>query len=82
MKYEYTPRGVCAGKMEFDLNNGKVSDVKIIGGCAGNGVGIARLVEGMGVDEVIERLENIRCGGRPTSCPAQLAEAIKAVKDE
>jgi uncharacterized protein (TIGR03905 family) len=77
MKYEYIPKGVCAGKIEFDVNGEIVSNVRIIGGCQGNSAGIAKLVEGMKIDEVINRLENIRCGARPTSCPAQLALALK-----
>ena len=79
-KHEYTPRGVCAGKIEFDINDNIVRNVRIIGGCAGNGIGIARLAEGMPVDDVITRLESIRCGGKSTSCPAQLAEALKIAK--
>ncbi|MCL1903936.1 MAG: TIGR03905 family TSCPD domain-containing protein [Oscillospiraceae bacterium] len=81
MKYEYTPRGVCAQKIEFDINDGILHDVKIFGGCQGNGAGIARLVEGMKTDDVIQRLESIRCGARATSCPAQLAAALKQLTD-
>jgi len=80
MKYEYIPKGVCAGKMEFNIDGDILSGVRVIGGCGGNSIGIARLVEGMNVDEVIARLENVRCGGKPTSCPAQLAEALRAVR--
>ena len=79
MKHEYTPRGVCAGKIEFDVNDGIINNVKIHGGCQGNSTGIAKLVEGMKADEVIEKLESIRCGGRPSSCPAQLAMALKSL---
>lgn len=79
MSYEYTPQGVCARKFEFDVNNGIISGLKIIGGCAGNGAGIARLVEGMKAEDVIEKLENVNCGSKPTSCPAQLAKALKEV---
>ena len=80
MKHEYTPRGVCAKKFEFNLENGIINDLKIIGGCAGNGAGIARLVEGMKTEDVIERLDGISCGGRPTSCPAQLAAALRSIQ--
>ena len=81
MKFEYTPRGVCARKIEFEINeDGIIKDVEFSGGCAGNAVGIAKLVEGMRADEVIEKLEDIRCGGKPSSCPAQLALALKAAK--
>ncbi len=79
MKYEFIPEGVCAGKMEFEINEGIVSNLKVIGGCQGNGAGIARLVDGMHKDDVIKRLDGIRCGGRPTSCPAQLAAALKEI---
>jgi uncharacterized protein (TIGR03905 family) len=86
MKHEYSPRGVCARKIEFTINTDSekkvdvLNDVKLVGGCPGNGAGVAALVEGMEVDEVIERLEGIRCGGRPSSCPAQLAQALKATR--
>ncbi|MCL1866892.1 MAG: TIGR03905 family TSCPD domain-containing protein [Oscillospiraceae bacterium] len=80
MKHEYTPQGVCAGKIEFTVNGDVLNEVKIVGGCPGNGSGIAKLVEGMKIDDVIEKLENIRCGGRPSSCPAQLALALKSVR--
>jgi len=81
-KYEYTPEGVCAGKIEFGIDEGKVNGVRFIGGCGGNGVGIGKLVEGMDVGEVIERLENVKCGGKATSCPAQLAKALRAASDD
>ncbi|MCL1832273.1 MAG: TIGR03905 family TSCPD domain-containing protein [Oscillospiraceae bacterium] len=77
MKHEFTPKGVCAQKIEFALNDGVVNDVKVFGGCQGNGAGIAKLVEGMRAEDVISRLENIRCGARATSCPAQLAKALR-----
>jgi uncharacterized protein (TIGR03905 family) len=80
MKHEYKPRGVCAQNIEFILNDGIVKDVKIHGGCQGNGAGMAKLVEGMEADEVIARLESVRCGGRSSSCPAQLALALKSAK--
>jgi uncharacterized protein (TIGR03905 family) len=80
MKHEFTPRGVCAKKIEFDVNNGIINDVKISGGCQGYGAGIANLVEGMKPKDVIARLENVRCGGKASSCPAQLALALKAAE--
>jgi uncharacterized protein (TIGR03905 family) len=76
--HEFKPRGVCAQNIEFDLKEGIINNVKIHGGCQGNGAGIAKLVEGMKADEVITRLESVKCGGRPSSCPAQLAQALKA----
>ncbi|MCL1881446.1 MAG: TIGR03905 family TSCPD domain-containing protein [Oscillospiraceae bacterium] len=81
MKHEYQPKGVCAQNFEFALggdNGDVITDVKIHGGCQGFGVGTAKLLVGMKVDDVIERLEGIRCGGKPSSCPAQFAEALKA----
>lgn len=79
MKYEYTPRGVCSRKMIFEVENGVITDLKVEGGCSGNLQGIASLVKGMKVAEVIERLSGIRCGSKATSCPAQFAEALKSI---
>ena len=81
MTHEYTTKGTCARKILFDVDNGTVHNVQFISGCSGNTQGVARLCEGMKVDDVIARLEGIRCGGRPTSCPDQLAQALKAVCD-
>jgi uncharacterized protein (TIGR03905 family) len=80
MRHEYSPKGVCSKKIEFTVTDDVLQSVQIVGGCPGNGAGIAKLVEGMRVDDVIEKLESIRCGGRPSSCPAQLAQALKSVK--
>lgn len=80
MTYEFTPRGVCSRKMEITIDNGKVTDLKVIGGCDGNLHGISALVKGMTVDEVINRLEGIDCRGKGTSCPDQLACALKEYK--
>ena len=77
MTYEYTPRGVCSRKMIIEIDDGIVTDVKIMGGCNGNLQGISSLVKGMPVDEVIKRLEGINCGFKGTSCPDQLAQALK-----
>ena len=81
MQYEYKTKGTCSQRIIFEINNGKVENVQFIGGCNGNLQGISRLVEGMDVESVIERIEGIRCGFKPTSCPDQLAKALKeAVK--
>ncbi len=80
MHYEYKPSGTCAGKIVLDIENGIVENVRFIGGCHGNTQGISKLVEGMSVDEVITRLEGIRCGMKSTSCPDQLAKALIAAK--
>ena len=77
MTYEYTPKGVCSRKMIIEIDDGIVTDVQIMGGCNGNLKGISSLVTGMPVDEVISRLEGISCGFKGTSCPDQLAQALK-----
>ena len=82
MTYEYTPRGVCSRKMILEIEDDVITELKVEGGCNGNLQGISSLVKGMKVDEVIERLAGIRCGAKPTSCPAQLAEALKQFKAE
>lgn len=82
MTFEYTPRGVCSRKMIIGIEDGVITSLKVEGGCSGNLQGISSLVKGMKVDEVIERLSGIRCGSKPTSCPAQLAEALTKFKAE
>ena len=77
MVINYKPSGVCASRINIEVEDGIVKNVEFIGGCNGNGKGIAELVKGMKVEDVIERLENIKCGYKQTSCPAQLAEALK-----
>lgn len=73
----FKPQGVCSQKIDFDIQDGKVVNVQFLGGCSGNTQGISRLVEGMDVNEAISRLEGIRCGFKNTSCPDQLAKALK-----
>lgn len=75
--YEYKTSGTCSQRILFDIENGKVKNVQFIGGCNGNLKGISSLVEGMDVNEIIARLEGTTCGGKPTSCPDQLARALK-----
>lgn len=82
MTYEYRPHGVCSQKIMLDVENGRVKNVKFTGGCHGNLQGIARLVEGMTVEEVIDRLSGIRCGFKQTSCPDQLAQALREVSEK
>ena len=74
---EYRTHGVCSQAIKFDIVDNKVTGVQFIGGCSGNTQGIARLVEGMDVNEAIARMEGIHCGPRPTSCPDQQAHALK-----
>lgn len=76
MKYEFIPKGVCSRKMIFEVENGVVKNVEVLGGCNGNGKGMSALVEGMTVDEVIKRLKDIKCDNRSSSCPAQFAKAL------
>ncbi len=80
MTYEYTPRGVCSRKMILTVENGILTDLEVVGGCNGNLQGISALVKGMPVDEVIKKLDGIRCGMRGTSCPDQLAQALKELE--
>lgn len=82
MKFTYRPKGVCSQQMDIDVEDGKLVSLKVMGGCSGNLQGIAKLVEGMDVDEVISRLDGIRCGFKKTSCPDQLAQALKQYKEE
>ena len=80
MHYTYKTRGTCSQEISFDIEGGKRKNVQFLGGCNGNLKGIGKLVEGMDVDEVIARVEGIRCGMKATSCPDQLATALKAAK--
>ena len=77
MTVEYTPKGVCSRKIEIDIENGIINKVRFLGGCNGNTQGISKLVEGMKAEDVISRLEGVNCNGRGTSCPDQLAKALK-----
>jgi uncharacterized protein (TIGR03905 family) len=79
---EYRTRGVCSQAIRFDIVDNKVTNVQFVGGCSGNTQGVARLVEGMDVNEAIRRLEGIHCGPRSTSCPDQLAHALKAATEK
>ena len=78
----YTPKGVCSRQINIEVNGGTIESVQFVGGCNGNTQGISSLVKGMKVDEVIARLEGINCNGRGTSCPDQLAKALKSIKGE
>ncbi len=73
----YKTKGVCSRQIEIDVEDGKIATVKFLGGCAGNTQGVAALIVGMDVEEAIRRLEGIRCGFKATSCPDQLARALK-----
>ena len=77
----FITRGTCSKAINFDIEDGKVANVAFQGGCNGNTKGIAALVEGMPVEEVIDKLEGITCGPRKTSCPDQLAKALSECID-
>ena len=81
MKFSYTTRSVCSRKIEIEIEDNIILRVKFEGGCSGNTQGVARLVAGMSVDEAIDRLSGIRCGFKSTSCPDQLATALKQYRD-
>ena len=80
MQYTYRTKGVCSQQMEIETDGNMITHVNIIGGCNGNGQGVARLVEGMDMDTAISKMEGIRCGFKKTSCPDQLAQALKQMK--
>lgn len=79
-KISYIPHGVCSRRIDIEIEDGIIKAVKYSGGCAGNTQGVAALIAGMSVDEAIERLSGIRCGFKSTSCPDQLATALKEYK--
>lgn len=76
----YKTSGVCSQAIDFDVIDGKVSNVRFIGGCSGNTQGVAALIESMDIDDAISRIDGIRCGYKSTSCPDQLAKALKEYK--
>ncbi|MCI8273821.1 MAG: TIGR03905 family TSCPD domain-containing protein [Clostridia bacterium] len=80
MEYRYKPVGVCSAEMIFEIDNGIVKKLRIVGGCPGNTVGVSRLIENKTIDEVIEMLKGIPCGVRATSCPDQVAQALEEYK--
>ena len=77
----YKTSGVCSTSIDFEVEGNIIKSVKFNGGCSGNTQGVARLIEGMDIDEAISRIEGIKCGFRPTSCPDQLAKALKKYKE-
>lgn len=82
MKYSYKTNGTCSVQINFEVNDGIVSNVSFVGGCNGNLKGISALADGMKVDELISRLGGIRCGFKQTSCPDQLAKALNEINLE
>lgn len=73
----YKPKGVCSIEMQFSMDQDIIRDVKIVGGCAGNLLGITRLIKDKKIEEVLEAFDGVRCGNKPTSCPDQIAKALR-----
>ena len=78
--YSYKTFGTCSREIQFDIENDVVREVRFVGGCDGNTKGVATLVQGMKVDDVIQKLRGIDCAGKGTSCPDQLARALEKYK--
>lgn len=81
-EFTYIPSGVCSKKMTFKIENNIIKEFNVIGGCNGNLKGIKALIEGMSIDDVINKFNNIKCGIRNTSCPDQIANALKEYKEK
>jgi len=79
MKSTFKPKGTCSREITLEVEDGIIKSVEFLGGCQGNLTGMSKLVAGMKVSDAIERLEGITCGTKPTSCPDQLATALKAM---
>ncbi len=77
MTITYTPRGVCSQAFRIEVEDDVIRSVQVVGGCSGNLQGLSALLRGMRVEDAIQRLDGIRCGTKPTSCPDQLAQALK-----
>lgn len=82
MIYEINPVGVCSIKIDVEIKDGIIEDVKFLGGCAGNTLGISSLLIGMKVEDAIKKLKGIDCRGRGTSCPDQLAIGLEKILEE
>ena len=80
MEYRYEPEGVCSYEMIFEIEGDIVKSQKIVGGCPGNTVGVAKLIENKKIDDIIKMLKGIDCGSRGTSCPDQIARALEEYK--
>lgn len=82
MKYEYIPTGVCSRKIIYTINNDIIENIEVLNGCPGNLLGINELCKGKKIDDIISRLENIKCGTKHTSCPDQIAKGLIKYKKE
>ena len=80
--FEYEPKGVCSSKIIFKIDNDTLIDIKIIGGCPGNSLGIRALIQNQKIDYVIDKLKGIKCGFKNTSCPDQISIALKEYKQK
>ena len=80
MSMQYITKGTCSTEINFEVENNKITEISFTGGCSGNLQGICSLVKGMNIDDVISKLEGIKCGYKSTSCPDQLAKALKELK--
>lgn len=80
-KFEFTPNGVCSKKMIYEIDGDIIKDVKIIGGCPGNSLGVSILVKDRTIDEVIDLLKDVKCGFKSTSCPQELTKGLVAYKN-
>lgn len=80
--FEYNPNGVCSSKMIFKIDGNIIRDIKIVGGCPGNSLGVRALTKDQKIDDVINKLEGIRCGFKNTSCPDQISNALKEYKQK
>ena len=81
MQYTYFPQGVCSVRIDFNIQDGVISDVRFTGGCNGNLKAISKLIDGMPADKIEEKLLGNTCGPRPTSCADQLAKAVRAAAE-
>ena len=81
MEYRFKPQGVCSTEIIVEVEEGIIKKLEVINGCAGNLKGIGKLVEGMKIQDVIQKLEGVDCRGRGTSCPDQIAKALKQIED-
>ena len=82
MRYSYKPSGVCASRIDFEIVNNIIKDMRVIGGCPGNSLGVRALCIGKDIDYVIDKLKGIKCGFRDTSCPDQITKALEKYKKE
>lgn len=82
MEYRYRPQGVCSTEIIIEVENNIIKNLQVTNGCNGNLKGIASLVKGMTIDDVISRLKGIKCGMKGTSCPDQIAKALEKIKEE